>query len=261
MPLKISARVNTYNEQDNIGPALESLSFADELLVVDSFSTDRTVEIARRYTSQVIQRPFASHGDQHNYADSICSHEWVFVLDADERVTPELRAEIMAIKQAGTELDGFRMPRLTWYMDRWIRHSGWYPNYQPRLYRRDRGHWAGEPPHEAPKIQGRVGTLQGQLLHYTRRNLKEHLEVMNRYTTLSAQARYRQGLRPSWNRLYLAPPFTFLRNYVVKQGFRDGIPGVIVCALSAFYVHVKEAKLFEMHMAREPENTGVNNLD
>lgn len=250
--MKISARINTYNEEDNIGAALESLSWADELIVVDSFSTDRTVEIARRYTGRVIQHEFLSHGEQHNWADQQCTHEWVFVLDADERVTPELREAIVALKQQGTELDGFRMARRAWYVDRWIRHSGWYPNWQTRLYRRSHGRWAGEPPHEAPKVNGRVGTLSGDLLHFTRRSLQEHVAVMNHYTDLASAARFREGRKVSLGQMLVAPPWKFLSSYIGKQGFRDGWTGLVIAYLAASYVALKQAKLMEKYRAVEP---------
>lgn len=255
--IKISARINTYNEEDNIAAALESLSWADELIVVDSFSTDRTVEIARRYSDKVVQHEFRSHGEQHNWADGLCSHEWIFVLDADERVTPELRASIVELKQKGTDLDGFRMARRAWYIDRWIRHSGWYPNWQTRLYRRSRGTWAGEPPHEAPKVDGRVGTLKGDMLHFTRRSLHEHVEVMNYYTDLASAARFREGKKVGMLDMLFAPPWTFLRSYVFKQGFRDGWTGLVIACLAATYVHLKQAKLLEKYRAVEPEGKTV----
>jgi glycosyltransferase involved in cell wall biosynthesis len=253
--MKITARVNTYNEEDNIGPALESLRWADEIVVVDSFSTDQTVAIARRYTDKVVSYEFKGYGDKHNYADSLCSHEWVLALDADERVTPGLRDAILALKNRGGDLpDGFRIARRTWYLDRWIRHSGWYPDYQARLYRRSRTRWEGESPHEAPHVRGRIETLPGELLHYTRRNLREHLEVMNAYTDISAEARFRAGRRVSRLRLWLAPPFTFFHTYVLKQGFRDGMAGLIIAYLAACYVHVKDAKLIERYRARTAPN-------
>jgi hypothetical protein len=202
----------------------------------------------------VISYEFRGYGDKHNYADTLCTHPWVLALDADERVTPELRDEILAIKRVGTSLDGYRIPRRTWYLDRWIKHSGWYPDYQARLYRREVTRWEGESPHEAPKVTGAVGTLKGDLLHYTRRNLREHLEVMNRYTDISAKARFQAGKRISLWRLGLAPPWTFLRSYVFQRGFQDGVAGLIIAYLAAYYVHVKDAKLIELWRASKSHN-------
>lgn len=245
MPIQITARINTLNEEDNIGPALASLSWADELLVVDTFSRDRTVEIARRMGARVVQRDFKSHGDQHNHADSIASHDWVFVLDADERVTPPLRASIEAVKRSTPAADGYRMPRLAWYLGRWIHHSGWYPNYQTRLYRRAVSRWDGEPPHEAPKVNGRVDTLEGDLLHFTRRSLHEHIAIMNFYTDLASAARHRNGQRGSVARMALDPLAAWMRAYVTGQGFRDGWQGLVIACGAAYYVHAREAKLIE----------------
>ncbi|HXE32252.1 MAG TPA: glycosyltransferase family 2 protein [Terriglobales bacterium] len=243
--MKISARINTFNEEDNIAAALESVRWADEILVVDSFSSDRTVEIARRYTDRVIQHPFASHGAQHNYADSLCAHDWILVLDADERLTPELVEAIQRVRRDGPAADGYRMARRAWYLGRWIRHSGWYPDWQTRLYRKAVTRWDGEPPHEEPKVGGAVAYLAGDMVHYTRRSLHEHVEVMNRYTDLASAARLRQGLSVSNFQLAFTPPFVFFRSYILKQGFRDGWPGLVIAYLAAAYVHLKQAKLLE----------------
>lgn len=243
--MQISARINTFNEEDNIADALASVAWADEILVVDSFSTDRTVEIARRFTDRIVQRPFTSHGEQHNHADSLCRYDWVLVLDADERLTPELSEALQAIRREGAQADGYRMARRPWYLGRWIRHSGWYPDWQTRLYRRAVTRWDGEPPHEEPKVNGRVLTVPGDLLHYTRRNLHEHVAVMNRYTDLASASRLRQGRRVSVWALAFSPPWTFFRSYILKQGFRDGWPGLVIAYLAAAYVHLKQAKLME----------------
>ncbi len=241
--MKITARINTLNEEDNIAAALESVVWADELLVVDAGSSDGTREVARRFTSRVVVHPFVNFGDQHHFADSQCSHEWVLVLDADERLSPELAAAIQELRRRGADADAYRMARRTWYLGRWIRHSGWYPDWKVRLYRRDRARWVGEI-HEHAEIAGRVATLQGDILHYTRRHLREHVEVMNRYTGLAAAAG--EGGRPiSAGRLLLTPPAVFLRSYVWRQGFRDGWPGIVIAYLAAAYVHLKQAKMME----------------
>ncbi|MGH9483129.1 MAG: glycosyltransferase family 2 protein [Terriglobales bacterium] len=250
--MKITARINTFNEEDNIGPALESVAWADELLVVDSFSTDRTVEVARRYTDRVVSHAFESYPAQHNYADSLCTHDWVLVLDADERLSPELSQALQQLRAQGTNLDGFRMARRAWYLGRWIGHSGWYPNWQTRLYRRALTRWEGELVHESARVAGRVGRLPGDILHYTRRSLHEHVAVMNRYTDLAAQARFRQGGAVSYLQLALTPPGVFLRSYLLRQGFRDGWQGLVIAYLAASYVHVKQAKLLEMQRLPPP---------
>ncbi|MGH9413568.1 MAG: glycosyltransferase family 2 protein [Terriglobales bacterium] len=256
--MKVSARINTFNEEDNIAAALESVAWADEILVVDSFSTDNTVAIARRYTGRVIQHEFQSHGAQHNYADSLCQHDWVLVLDADERLTPELAAAMRQVLARAPSADGYRMARRAWYLGRWIRHSGWYPDWQTRLYRRAVTRWDGEPPHEAPKVHGMVATISGDLLHYTRRNLREHAAVMNDYTDRAAADRLQRGRHVSVWQLATAPAWTFLRSYVFQQGFRDGWPGIVIAYFAAHYVLLKLAKQLEAERLGNKRNaTGV----
>ncbi|MGH9468502.1 MAG: glycosyltransferase family 2 protein [Terriglobales bacterium] len=243
--MKISARINTFNEEDNIAAALASVAWADECLVVDSFSTDRTVAIAKEQGARVVQHEFVSHGAQHTYADGLCTYDWVLVLDADERLTPELSASLQAVRAAGPTADGYRMARRAWYLGRWIRHSGWYPDWQTRLYRRAVTRWEGEPPHEEPKVTGRIARLSGDLLHYTRRNLREHATVMNYYTDLAAAAHQRRGGRVTPWQLAWAPCGAFVRSYFLKQGFRDGWPGLVIAYFATHYVLLKKAKQME----------------
>lgn len=250
--IRISARINTFNEEDHIAAALESLSWADERLVVDSGSTDRTVAIAESLGARVLLRKFQSHGDQHNFADSQCAFDWIFWLDADERVSPQLHDSILEWRNREPDCPGYLAARRTWYWDRWIEHSGWYPDAQVRLYHRARGQWAGEPPHEAPKVSGPQGRLGGDILHFTRRNFHEHIAVLNRYSGLAAQARHRAGLRPSLLRLLGLPPWTFFRGYILRQGFRDGLPGWLIAVQAGYYVFAREAKLAEIYFARTP---------
>jgi len=253
--MKITARINTLNEEHNIVAALESLAWADEIMVVDSWSKDRTAELARKHGAKVYQHDFLSHGEQHNYADALASHDWLFVLDADERVTPELRASIEKIRREGPKSSGYRFARRARFMGRWIGHCGWYPDYQTRLYDRRATQWGGDPPHEEPKVDGPVEIIAGELLHFTKRSLKESLDTLNYFTTLASQDRFRRG-RPaaSYFKLLLVPPVIFLRSYVWKRGFLDGLPGLVISWLAAFYVFAREAKLREHHLmeARSP---------
>ncbi len=250
--MKITARINTLNEEHNIVAALESLSWADEILVVDSWSKDRTVELAKRHGAKVHQHDFVSHGDQHNYADTLAGHDWVFVLDADERVTPELRSSIEKIRREGPKYSGYRFARRAYFMGRWIRHCGWYPDYQTRLYDRRMTKWGGDPPHEEPKVNGPVQIIPGELLHYTKRNLKDSLHQLNFFTTLASQDRCRRAKRaPSYLKLLFIPPVIFLRSYVWKRGFLDGLPGLVISWLAAFYVFMREAKLREQYLMED----------
>lgn len=243
--MKISATVITLNEEDRIAGALESLVWADEIVVVDAGSADRTREIARRYTDRVLVHPWSGYAAQKRYAESQASHDWIFSLDADERVSPRLRRSIERVKREGPRYEGYRVARRAWYLGRWITHGGWYPDYQLRLYRRDRARWAGDFVHESVRVEGRVGRLAGDLWHLTRRSLSEHHEVLGRYTTLAAQEEAQRGRKATLARLLLQPALTFLRSYILRQGFRDGTPGLIIAGFAAYYVFLKYAKLWE----------------
>jgi glycosyltransferase involved in cell wall biosynthesis len=243
--MKISATVITLNEEDRIADALESLAWADEIVVVDAGSTDRTREIARRYTDRVLVHPWQGYAVQKRYADAQASHEWIFSLDADERVSPALRRSIEKVKEEGPRCEGYRVARRAWYLGRWINHGGWYPDYQVRLYRRDCAAWVGDFVHESVRVQGRVGRLAGDLWHLTRRSLSEHHEVLGRYTTLAAEQEAARGRSANVIRLLFQPLLTFLQSYFFKQGFRDGVPGLVIAGFAAYYVFLKYAKLWE----------------
>lgn len=243
--MKISVTIITRNEEDRLAEALASVSWADEVVVVDAESTDRTVEIARQYTDRVIIHPWPGYAAQKNFADDQASHEWILSMDADERVSPELRRSIEQLKREGPQYDGYRIPRRAWYLGRWINHSGWYPDYQLRLYRRDCARWQGDYVHESVRVEGTVGTLTGDLWHFTRRSLAEHHEVLGQYTTLAAEEAFAQNKTVGFLDLLLKPPWTFLRSYIFKQGFRDGIPGLVIASFAAYYVFLKQAKLWE----------------
>lgn len=249
--MNISVTIITLNEEDRLGDALDSVAWADEIVVVDAGSTDRTVEIARQYTDRVIVRAWPGYAAQKNFADSQASGDWILSIDADERVSPELRHTIEELRHYGPRHDGYRLARRAWYMGRWIRHCGWYPDYQLRLYRRDRACWTGEYVHESVRVDGSVGTLSGDLWHLTRRSVGEHHEVLGRYTTLAAEQESLRGKRATLTRLLIQPLLTFLRSYVLKQGFRDGIPGLVISSFAAYYVFLKYAKLWEkQHLPR-----------
>ncbi len=247
--MKISATIIVHNEEDNIAEVCETVSWADEIVIVDSDSTDRTVEIARRYTDKVFNREFRGYKDKHEFADAQTTGDWIFWIDADERVTPQLRASIEALRQRdpATLPDGFRIARRTHYLGRWINHSGWYPDYQMRLYRKAASYWDGVSPHETARVRGRVEILPGEFLHYTKRNLSEHHHVLDSYTTLAAEYLYRRGKRISALELLLAPIAAFLRTYILKLGFLDGIAGLIIATFTAYSVFLKYAKVWEQN--------------
>lgn len=250
--MKISATIIVRNEGANIAEVCQTVAWADEIVIVDSDSTDRTVEIARRYTDRVFNREFRGYKDKHEFADAQTTGDWIFWIDADERVTPELRASIERLRQAdpATLPDGFRIARRTQYLNRWIMHSGWYPDYQMRLYRKAASFWDGVSPHETARVRGKLETLAGEFQHYTKRNLSEHHHVLDSYTTLAAEYLHQQGKRVRSLDLLLLPVAAFLRTYVIKQGFRDGVPGLIIAMFTAYSVFLKYAKVWESSNAQ-----------
>ena len=243
---KLSVTIITKNEARNIDAALQSVSWADELIVVDAESTDGTPDLARKYTDRVVVRPWAGFIDQKNYAASLASHDWILSLDADERVTPALTSELQATLAHDPSYPAYQAPRVSQYLGRWIRTTDWYPNPQRRLYDRRRARWAGAHVHESLSVDGTVGRLQGELLHLPYHSVAEHLDTINRYTSLAAQQMRESGKRAGTVDLVLHPPLAFLRNYIARGGFRDGSAGFIISALNAYYVFLKFAKLWEL---------------
>ena len=248
--MRIAATLITLNEEANLPRALSSLSVCDEVVVVDSGSTDRTLEIARRAGARIVQNAWPGYAAQKNLAAESASCEWVLALDADEALSPELSAEIARIKVAGADHDAYSFPRRARYLGRWIRHSGWYPDRKVRLYRRDRGRWVGDYVHESVLVDGTVGELRGDLLHYTCDSLSAHLRTLDRYTTLAAQQMAARGGRPSLARMLLSPPWAFLRSYVLQSGWLDGLPGFQIGLMAGLYVYAKHAKLRELTSKR-----------
>ncbi|HET9529351.1 MAG TPA: glycosyltransferase family 2 protein [Blastocatellia bacterium] len=244
--MRISATVITLNEEHNIADALKSLRWADEIIVVDSESTDRTTEIARQFTDRVFVRPWPGYSAQKNFAAEQARNEWVFNLDADERVSEDLASEIETIINGPEPVaSGYEMPRLTCYLGRWIKHSGWYPDYKLRLYRRDAGSFRGDYVHESVQVSGKVGRLKGEILHFTIRNSSEHHLRLDRYTTLAAEEQIRSGKRESLVSLLFSPVTAFMRSYFFRLGFLDGIPGLAIAYFAAHYVFLKKLKVWE----------------
>ena len=243
---KLSVTIITKNEAADIGAALASVAWADEIVVVDSRSTDDTVAIARRHTERVVVRDWPGYVAQKNYAASIAANDWVLSLDADERVTPELASEIRALVAGAPHDAAYRMPRVTWHLGRWIRTTDWYPDYQLRLYDRRAAEWTGAYVHEAVAVRGPVGQLRGELQHYAYRDIADHLETIDRYTTLAARQLDESGRRAGVLDVAVHPPLAFLRNYLARGGFRDGEVGFVISRMNAYYVFLKFAKLWEL---------------
>lgn len=246
--MKISATIITFNEEHNIAEALESLAWADEIIVVDRDSSDRTVEVARQFTDRVFLREWQGYSAQKNFAAAQARNDWIFSLDADERVSPELAAQIARLKQEPEPtVAGFEMPRLTFYLGRWIKHSGWYPDRKLRLYDRRRGRWRGDYVHEALEVDGPVKRLNGEILHFTVRDASEHHTRLDRYTTLAAEQAHVNGKRASVASVVLSPIAAFIRSYILKLGFLDGVQGFVIARFAAHYAFLKNLKLREMN--------------
>jgi len=249
---EISAIVVCFNEEDRIRECLESLKWCDEIVIVDSFSTDRTVEICRQYTDRVMQRRWAGYRDQKAFAHSQATREWVFLVDADERVPPSLKEEVLdALDRHGEGFAAFSVPRLVHYLGRWWWRGGWYPDYDVRIFRRDRATWGGLDPHERIIVDGKIRRLKSPLHHFSYRDIDDHLDRINRFTTVSAAELKGQGRRWRLSDNLLRPPFRFFRSYVWKRGFLEGFPGFFVAATAAVYVFLRYAKLRELELRGE----------
>ncbi len=243
---KLSVTLITRDEAAALPAALESVAWADEIVVVDSGSTDETVAIARRATDRVFVHDWPGYSAQKNFAAEQASHDWILSLDADERVTPALADEIRALLEREPARRGYRMPRVSYYLGRWIRTTDWYPDFQLRLYDRRAGRWVGAFVHEGVELDGPVGRLRADLQHLPYRDLSHHLETIGRYTTLAAEQLSARGARVGPVGLAARPAAAFLRNYVARGGWRDGAVGLVVSLLNSYYVFLKFAKLWEI---------------
>lgn len=240
----ISACIITFNEESRIRDCLESVKWADEIIVVDSFSTDKTVDICREYTERVYQRAWTGHIDQKNYAIGLAKNDWILSLDADERLSPGLILEIQeAIRNPGDTV-GFLFPRCTFYLNRWIYHGDWYPNYQLRLLRKGFGQFQGTNPHDRVFVNGKTRYLKCDIYHFTYDNFSHQLKTIDSYSNIFADVTER-GKGFSLFQLIFRPLCKFMRIYIMKMGFLDGLPGFIIATSSAFYVFAKYVKLWE----------------
>lgn len=244
----ISCAIVVFNEERNIRECLDSVRWMDEIVAVDAYSTDQTLEICRSFTDRVFQRPWRGFGDQKNFAIDRTTSDWVFILDADERVGASLRAEIEAIL-AASDPDrpvAYSLARKNYYYGRWIRRAGCYPDYQLRLFRRGIGRLDDAEPHNKFVFQGKAAYLANPLDHYTERTIADHFRKFNNFTTLAAQERAKTKRSVHWTDLLFRPLFTFWKYYVRRQGFREGMHGLIICGFASMYTFVKYAKLWEL---------------
>jgi glycosyltransferase involved in cell wall biosynthesis len=245
----ISATLIAYNEERNIAGALQSLTWADEIVVVDGGSTDATVEICRKVTSKVFSRNWTGYADQKNFAVEKASHNWILSLDADERLSAKLQEEIQTLLRGGLRYAGYKMPRMAYFMGRWIRHGDWYPDYQLRLFDRQKGRWQGGQVHESVKLVGKTGFLQGEIQHFTYHTLSDYLHRLDVYSSLAASDYNQRGeIADAWK--FVGHPLaTFIKAYLFKCGFLDGRQGLMVALMGAISVYFKYAKLYEIQRA------------
>ena len=244
--MKITATIITLNEERNIARAIESLRCCDEILMIDSGSSDRTLELAQNLGVRVIERNWQGYAKQKNLAAETAANDWILSIDADEALSERLEGEIWTLKKNGPDFDAYTMPRLAQYLGRWIFHGGWYPDRKVRLYHRTKARWVGEYVHESVKVDGRVGHLDANLLHYTCESLSEHLKTMDRYTTLAAEELVARKHKVPTHKVVLDPLWTFVRGYVLQRGFQDGLEGLSIAYMSSLYTFLKYAKARNM---------------
>jgi len=244
--MKITATIITLNEERNVARAIESLRCCDEILILDSGSVDRTVELAQKLGARVIEAGWRGYAGQKNWAAEQARNEWILSLDADEALSEALEAEIWNLKKKGPQYDAYTMPRLARYLGRWILHSGWYPDRKVRLYHRGKAKWVGDVVHESVQAEGRVGHLDANILHFTCDSLSEHLKSLDRYTTLAAEDLVERKVAIGTWRVILDPPWTFIKTYFLQRGFLDGLEGLIIAYMAAFYTFLKYSKARNM---------------
>ncbi len=255
----ISACIITFNNERTVEKALKSVvPWVKEIIVVDSFSTDTTPDIVKRYTDRFEQREWPGFRDQYNYCISRASNDWVIFVDADEEVSRELSQEIEArlIQDRGM-YDGYIAHRRTFYLGRWIMHGGWVPDYEIRVFRKSKGRFEGGL-HAKVKVEGKVGELSNFYYHYNYRDIADQVSTINTYSEQAAMDMRKRGRRFSWLDLMFRPVFRFLKEYIIKRGFMDGLPGLVIAVSTMYYVFVKYAKLWELEKGlKEGEESGL----
>jgi glycosyltransferase involved in cell wall biosynthesis len=240
---RISATIVACNEVKNLGRALRSLACADEIVLVDSGSTDGTPALAASLGARVIHQPWQGYAAQKNLATGHAQHDWILSLDADEELDAEAQAAIRDWKSSQPAADGYRFARRARYLGRWILHSGWYPDYKVRLFDRRKAAWAGKHVHESVTVNGRVETMAGEILHYTCATLEEHLERIELYTDLAAQEMLEGGQTVNFFQRWFDPLWVFFHTYFFRLGVLDGHQGFLIATMAARYVSRKYAKL------------------
>ena len=251
---KISACVLTFNEERKIERCLRSIAWCDEIVILDSFSTDRTLELSRRFTDRVYQREWLGYVGQRNLIRDMASHPWILFLDSDEEVSPVLRDEILAEVEKGSGgYVGFEFPRQVYFLGRWIRHGEWYPDVKLRLFKKAHGHTEGQEPHDRVIVDGPVKRLKHPLWHYTYDDIRDYLDTLNRFSSITAQQQFSRGFRFGWTDVAIRPALRFLKGYILKGGFLDGVHGFMVAKINSFGVFAKYSKLWERRVRSDPQ--------
>ncbi|EMY79194.1 glycosyltransferase, group 2 family protein [Leptospira weilii serovar Ranarum str. ICFT] len=249
MRLPLSVCIITLNEQDNLERCLKPLDFVAEIIVVDSGSKDQTVEIAKKYKAKVHKRKFDDYVSQKNFALSLVKNEWVLTLDADEEVSPGLKDEILTLFQNGLPTaDGYSTPRLTWYLGKWIRHGGWYPNRRIRLFHRSKGKFGGGLVHETIQLQGICKKLNFPVFHFSYKNIGDHIRYINAYSELGAQEKFRAGKTSGLFLAFLEGFYKAFWMYFIRFGFLDGKQGFVLALFGFYYNFLKYIKLYELNL-------------
>ena len=239
---KLSVTIITKNEEKNIARCLESVKWADEIVVLDTNSTDRTVEICRQFTDKIFCVDWNGYGKQKNLCADRTSNNWVLNIDSDEEISPEGAEEIRAVLRDGSKHPVYQFPRKNFFAKRWVRYGGWYPDLISRLYDKTRVNFTESQVHEKLVPDENVGTLKNPILHHSFSGMGDYIDRQNRYSSLYASEKIGQGFRAGWTHLMMRPPLAFVKNYFIRQGFRDGFLGLFLALSFAFYTFLKYAK-------------------
>lgn len=248
MTENISTCITAFNEAANIERCLKSVAgWTNEIVIVDSFSTDNTVEICRRHTNRVYQRKWLGYVGQKNLIKDLAQGPWILFIDADEEVSTELRDEITReFTDNGTNgVAGYEFPRLAWFLDKWITHGEWYPDIKLRLFRKESGECVGREPHDRVCVRGSVKRLKSHLFHYTYTDIQDQIETLNRFSTIAAKSMFGEGRRFHLHDLFFRPAIRFIKGYFLKRGFLDGLAGWVIARSTSHFVFLKYAKLWE----------------
>ena len=257
----ISAFIVCCNEERNIRRCLESIKWCDEIVVVDSGSKDKTLEICKEYSCRILQRDWSGYVEQKRFGLEQCTSEWVLNLDADEEVSDNLRNEILELlasdPNTNSKINGYYLSRVVFYLGRWWRHGGWYPEYRLRLCRKSHTTWGGKDPHEKAIVDGETRKLTGELHHYTYNDITDQITRLNKYASTAALSMFQDGRHSSFVNVIFNPLSRFIKFYLIKKGFLEGLAGLIVACLESYYVFLKYIKLWELERNQIKEKVKI----